>query len=182
MPPIVALALGLGLAYYAFQTDKKRGVVVSKALFWPCLWYMVAASRPVGVWFEIWGLPLPGSFGDASDGSIIDRAFYGALTLIGLNILAKRHFQWGEFLRRNHWLVVFFIFLGVSIVWSQYPLVSFKRYVKVFGSLVMACVVLTELNPLEAFCTVIRRCLYIHLPMSIVCTRYYRHIGVMFDW
>jgi O-antigen ligase len=30
--------------------------------------------------------------------------------------------------------------------------------------------------------TVLRRCLYIHLPMSIICTRYFREIGVAFDW
>jgi O-antigen ligase len=46
----------------------------------------------------------------------------------------------------------------------------------------MALVVLTESDPLEAMLTVIRRCLYIHLPMSIICTRYYREIGVSFDW
>jgi len=182
MPPQLALLVGTALAVYAFRTDKKRGLVASKDLFWACLWYVVAASRPVGVWFSIWGIPLPGSYGDATDGSLIDRVFYGALIVIGLKILAKRQFRWGELFQRNPWWTAFLVFLAVSIVWSQYLFVSFKRYVKVVGALVMACVVLSESQPLQAFCTVIRRRLYIHLPMSLVCTRYYRDIGVSFDW
>jgi exopolysaccharide production protein ExoQ len=43
-------------------------------------------------------------------------------------------------------------------------------------------VVLTDERPFEAVLTILRRCLYIHLPMSIVCIKYYRYIGVSFDW
>lgn len=35
---------------------------------------------------------------------------------------------------------------------------------------------------MESMLTVLRRCLYIHLPMSLICTRYYRYIGVSHDY
>lgn len=180
MPPQLALLIATAFVFFAFRSDKKRGVAVSKELFWPCLWYLVVASRPVGVWLDIWGIHFGSE--ETGDGSLIDRSFYAVLTVIGLKVLSGRKFDWGATLRRNRWLTAFFIFMAISILWSQYPYISFKRYIKVIGSLVMACVVLTEKNPLEAFGTVLRRCLYVHLPMSIVCTRYYREIGVSYDW
>jgi exopolysaccharide production protein ExoQ len=67
-------------------------------------------------------------------------------------------------------------------LWSEYSYVSFKRYIKILGSIVMALVVLTNERPLEAVFAVLRRCLFVHLPMSIICVRYFRHIGINFDW
>ena len=181
MPPLVALVVGAALVFYAFRSDRKRDLGDTGGLFWPTLWYLVVASRPIGVWLNIWGVPI--SFGgDAVDGSPIDRLFYGALTIIGLLILARRRFDWGLAFRQNGWLTALLVFMGLSIVWSQYPYISFKRYIKILGSVVMALVVLTHENPLDSIRTVLRRGLYVHLPMSIICTRYFRQIGVSFDW
>ena len=182
MPPKLALLFGAVLVFFAFRSDRKRADRVSKALFWPSLWYVVVASRPIGVWFEIWGVPLPTGGSDPTEGSLIDRLFFGLLTVIGIWVLSRRRFDWGATFRRNPWITALLTFMAMSILWSQYPYVSFKRYIKVLGSVVMACVVLTEPDPLGAFTTVLRRCLYVHLPMSIICTRYFRGIGVSFDW
>ena len=120
--------------------------------------------------------------GDATDGSLVDRLFFGVLTGVGLWILSRRRFDWGIALRMNPWLTAIIAFMALSILWSQFPFVSFKRFVKMIGSVVMAMVVLTEENPREAFLTVIRRCFYVHLPMSIICIKYFRDIGVEWGW
>jgi len=182
MPPEMALLLGVGLIYFAFRTDKQRHGPAPKALIWPTLWYLVTSSHPFGYWMQLWNIPLPGGSGDPTDGSVIDRFFYGVLTGIGLWILSRRNFDWKAMLRANPWLTAFMGLMLVSVLWSHYPYVSFKRFIKVIGSVVMACVVLTEPDPFAAFCTVLRRGLYIHLPMSIICVKYYRDIGVGFDW
>ena len=155
---------------------------MSKGLFWPSLWYLVVATRPVGYWLALWGVPLPGGSDDPTDGSLIDRSFYLVLTIIGLWILSRRRFDWATAFRRNQWLTVLLVFMAISILWSQYPYVSFKRFIKVIGSIVMALVVLSDEQPLTATFSVLRRCLYIHLPMSILCTRYFRDIGVSYSW
>src|SRR5260221_14539687 len=181
MPPKLALLIATVFVVFAFRHDRKHAAPVSKALFWPSLWYLVVASRPFGAWLLMWGIPLPGG-SDATDGSFADRWFFLVLTIIGCWILSRRRFDWGDALRRNPWLAVFLTFMAFSILWSDYPFVSFKRFVKIIGSVVMAMVVLTEENPRAAFLTVLRRCLYIHLPMSIICVKYFRDIGVAWDW
>jgi exopolysaccharide production protein ExoQ len=182
MPPHLALLLAAAFVLYTLVSDKKRSGVASRALILPSLWYMVVASRPVGVWFTIWGIPIPGGSSDPTEGSGIERLFYAGMLVLGLRVLAKRPFQWGDTFRRNPWLTTLIAFMGASILWSSYPYVSLKRYVKIIGSIVMAMVILTDDRPFEAVLTVLRRCLYVHLPMSIICTRYFREIGVSFDW
>ncbi len=184
MPPLLALLLGLVFVGLAFRSDRSRSPGTSIDLLWPLLWYLVAATRPLGVWFYIWGIPVPGADvgADAADGSAIDRNFLILLTLIGLRILMRRNFDWGGTFRRNPWVTTFLVFMACSIIWSHYPYVSLKRYIKILGSIIMALVVLTDERPAEAFRTILRRGLYIHLPMSILCTRYFREIGVSFDW
>ncbi len=182
MPPTLALLIGVVFILFAFRVYPKQGFTASGALFWPTLWYLVVATRPVGFWLDLWGIPLPGDSGDPTDGSSIERYFFLSLTLIGFWILSRRRFDWGMALRLNPWLTALLLFMAASIIWSQYPFVSFKRYIKVLGSIVMALVVLTEEHPLESMLTVLRRCLYIHLPMSLICTRYFRDIGVSFDY
>lgn len=182
MPPRLAFFACAILVGYFFYYDRKRKAWGGKDLIWPTIWYLIVASRPFGVWLAMWGVPLPGGSGDAAEGSLIDRLFFSVLTVMGLRVLMRRQFDWGGTLRRNPWITVFVIFMAVSILWSQFPFVSFKRYIKIVGSIVMAMVVLTDENPLEACLTVIRRCLYIHLPFSIICVKYFRDIGVDFDW
>lgn len=182
MPPRLALFFGAVFVYFAFRSDRKRGLPSPSGIFWPTLWYMTVSSRMVGVWLQTWGVPLPGTGSGAADGSYVDASFFLILTIIGLRILAQRRFQWGATLRANPWLAAMFIFMALSIVWSEYPFVSFKRYIKVVGSVAMAFVVLSNAQPLESFRTLLRRCLYVHLPMSIICIKYFREIGVAFDW
>jgi len=181
MPPKLALLVGAIFVFFAFRSDRKRDIGDTNGLFWPTIWYLVVASRPIGVWFYLWGVPLAGG-GDVTEGSSIDRFFFGGLTLIGLWILSQRRFNWMAAFRRNPWLTALLVFMALSILWSGYPYISFKRYIKVVGSVVMALVILTNERPFEALLTVLRRCLYVHLPMSIICTRYFREIGVSFDW
>jgi exopolysaccharide production protein ExoQ len=182
MPPNLALLIGATFVFFAFRSDRKRDCGDTKGLFWPFLWYLVVASRPLGYWLNLWGVPLPGGSTDATEGSVVDRFFFLTLTVIGLRTLSQRRFDWGATIRQNPWLVALLALMALSILWSDYPYVSFKRYIKVFGSIVMAMVVLSHPDPLSGFTTILRRCLYIHLPMSIICTRYYRDIGVSFDW
>jgi len=182
MPPNLALLIGAVFVFFAFRSDRKRDIGDTNGLFWPTLWYLVVATHPLGFWLQLWGFPLPGGSDDPTEGSVIDRFFFLTLTIIGIRILSRRHFEWGATIRRNPWLVALLAFMALSILWSQFSFVSFKRYIKVIGSVVMALVILTQSDPLRAFGTVLRRSLYIHLPMSIICTRYFRDIGVSFDW
>ncbi len=180
MPP--KLALLIGLAFVAWMLYRDRGQPVSRALLFPFLWYLSAATRPVGVWFDLWGLPFASGAGLSEDGSPVDRMFYLSLTLAGVYILARRTIDWGRVFRGNGAIFLLLAIMGASTLWSDYPDVTLKRFIKIVGSVIMALVVLTEQDPRAAFTTLIRRCAYIALPMSIVMIRYFREAGLSWDW
>ena len=181
MPPKLVLFACVLFIVFVFWVERRRNAQVSSALFWPLLWYLVAASRPVGAWLLIWGVPLPGSV-DPTEGSIVDRWFYSILGLIGILILARRRCNWAAILKENAWLLTLFGFMAMSILWSDYPLVSLRRDVKSLCAAVMVLVVLTEPKPLEAITAVLRRGAYFLIPLSIVTIRYFRDIGISWDW
>ena len=77
---------------------------------------------------------------------------------------------------------MFLTFMLASVMWSDYSSVSFKRYIKIIGSVTMALVVLTERDPFAAFTTLIRRAAIFHLPFSLLFIRYYRELGISWSW
>src|SRR5580658_8688958 len=109
MDPLLAIALGVALILASFHQDKVRNGPASKALIWPGLWYIITASRSVSFWLYTLGLPVPGGSGDPTEGSEMERYFYGVLTLIGLWILRRRGFRWGDALRLNPWATALMI-------------------------------------------------------------------------
>lgn len=179
MPPILALILCCLLILYAFQLDFKRKSEVTNALWIPLLWMMIAGSRFVSQWIEIGSGSL--STSELEEGSPLDRIVFGVLLLLGLFVLIQRKNRTSELLRQNKWLVIWFIYCGVSIGWSEFPDIAFKRYVKGIGTVIMVLVVLTEPNPMKSLKTMVRRCGYVLLPLSLLFIKYYRDIGVGYD-
>jgi O-antigen ligase len=59
--------------------------------------------------------------------------------------------------------------------------VAFKRWIKVLGHPIMALIVLTEPNPVEALTTLMKRCAYVIVPVSILFLKYYPEWGRGFD-
>jgi len=96
-------------------------------------------------------------------------------------ILATRKIDWARFCDDNKWLLMLFLYMGVSILWSDYAVVSLKRWIKTTGDLVMVLIILTDRDYLAALSCVLRRCFYIHIPLSIILIKYYRTIGVAWD-
>ncbi len=68
--------------------------------------------------------------------------------------------------------------MGLSILWSDFIDVSFKRWTRTMGDFIMVLVVLTEPAPFEALKSLIRRCAYVLLPLSVLFIKYFRDIGV----
>jgi O-antigen ligase len=68
----------------------------------------------------------------------------------------------------------------VSILWSDFPYVSLKRWVKTAGTAIMALVVLSEAEPYDAMLAVLRRTVYCVISFSILLAKYYPSLGVSF--
>ena len=115
------------------------------------------------------------------EGSPLDAWFYFALIMAGFYVLNKRQISLSEIVRNNHWLIDFFLYCFISIVWSDFPFVAFKRWIKVLGHPIMALIVLTEPDPQEALIRLMKRCAYVVVPVSILLIKYYPELGRVFD-
>ena len=89
----------------------------------------------------------------------------------------SRSFDWSTFFARNLPLLVFISFALLSVVWSDFPLITFKRWFRDLGAYLMILVVLSDPRPLEAIRTVLRRLGYLLVPLSILLIKYYSDIG-----
>jgi O-antigen ligase len=154
--------------------DAKSRPSVSSASWLVLMWAIIVGSRPVSMWFGSGVSANPEAY---LEGSPTDRAAYLALILAGLTVLLLRRASLVAAIRRNPWIVVFYGYCAVSILWSDYPFVAFKRWFKDFGTLVMTLVLLTEREPVEAIKAVFVRCAYILVPASVMFIKYYPDVG-----
>jgi exopolysaccharide production protein ExoQ len=100
----------------------------------------------------------------------------------GLVVLARRKLDWASIFNKNSAIVILFVYFGLSIIWSPFLDVSLKRWIRSLGDLIMVLVVLTESDPLEATSKLIRRCAFVLLPLSVLLIKYFRELGVSYDY
>jgi len=111
------------------------------------------------------------------DGSPIDRYVFMGLLAAGLLVLVGRSVQVGRLLRKNGLILLFFSFCVLSALWSDYPDVTFKRWIKGIGDFVMVLLVLTELAPGVAVKRLLARVGFVLIPLSILFIKYYPQLG-----
>src|SRR5438874_1159403 len=99
----------------------------------------------------------------------------------GFCVLNKRQVRLSEIVRNNGWLIAFLIYCFISIAWSDYPFIAFKRWIKILGHPIMALIVLTEPDPEEGLRRLMKRCAYVVVPVSILWIKYYPPLGRVFD-
>jgi exopolysaccharide production protein ExoQ len=147
----------------------------------PYIWLFIVSTRSLSSW-----LSLAGQDGTVVDpdlsGSPVDSALLTLLIVLGLFVLGTRAEQTKRILGRNKWLIALFIYMTLSILWSNFPVISFRRSVRSMGTLVMVLVVLTEHNPLGAIRALLRRLYMVHIPLSILAIKYFRNIGTSYNW
>ena len=172
MPPKIALVAYIILLIGILKIERKQNSSPSFFLWIPTIYIMILASRPVGRWLNPYSIR-----GTVAEGSVYDRIILNSLIIIGLMVLKSRNFMWGQFFKKNRCLMLLYAFLGASILWSDYPFNSFKRWFKIFGIIIMALMVLSEKKPLKALESMLRRCAYVLIPLSIVLIKYFPQYG-----
>jgi hypothetical protein len=119
------------------------------------------------------------------EGNPLDRLVYSGLLAVGLLVLVRRRRPVGKLLLANAPVLCFFLYCAVSILWSDYPAVAFKRWHKALGDLVMVLVVLSDRNPSAAVKRLLSRTTYLLIPLSILFIKYYPNFGRVYgrwDW
>ena len=180
MPPPLAAFLTVGFIVFLFRRDIREKPDVSGALWLPLIWLIQICSRAVSQWLNIFGLHVSGAV-SVEEGSPLDAWFYFVLIAVGFFILSKRQVRLSEVVQNNGWIIAFLLYCLISIIWSDFPLVAFKRWIKILGHPIMALIVLTEPDPEEALTRLMKRCAYVIVPVSILFIKYYPQWGVSYD-
>jgi exopolysaccharide production protein ExoQ len=167
---VVYALLILGL----FWLDRGQKARTSVALWIPLVWVSLACSRSLGQWM---GLPPIDQSEQVLQGNPIDRWVYTGLLAVGLIVLVSRRRQVGKLLRANAPIILFFLYCAVSLLWSDYPDVAFKRWNKALGDLVMVLVILSDREPSAALKRLLARTTYVLIPLSILFIKYYPSLG-----
>src|SRR5260370_36837140 len=111
----IACAVGIGLL---FRLNREGEVPTSKVLWIPTFWLFIASSRNIGEWLHY----DPGGQSDRYlEGNPLDRAFLSIILALGLIVLISRGRQVGALLRSNTPILMYFLYCGISIIWSDFP-------------------------------------------------------------
>jgi O-antigen ligase len=99
------------------------------------------------------------------------------LIALAMVVLWRRRQATVDILRRNAPIILFLLYCLLSVSWAEFPLVSFKRWVRGAGDVMMILVILTDKDPKTALKAVITRIGFLLVPLSILFIRFYPELG-----
>ena len=127
---------------------------------------------------SLWLQSTPSNSLDQSlEGSPLDRNVYLGLLVAGLVVVLGRRRAVGRVLGANPAILVFLFYCAISILWSDYPDVAFKRWIKLVSDLTMVAIVLTDPDPSGAIKKLLARVGFILIPLSILLIKYYPYMA-----
>jgi exopolysaccharide production protein ExoQ len=178
MPPAIAFIIYTIGILGLFYLDRHKDTRVSRALWIPAAWLFLISSRPVSLWLgmapNLQGVNASEAY---LEGSPIDRIVFIFLLLAALGVLLARSARVGPLLRKNVLVLLFFSLCAVSTIWSDFPFVAFKRFIKAIGDLTMVLIILTESDPWAALKRLFTRLGFLLFPLSVLFIKYYPAIG-----
>jgi exopolysaccharide production protein ExoQ len=178
MPSELFLCLTVAFILLLFWQESRQRKKVSCALWIPLIWLLITGSRFVSAWF---GLNPASAAAAIEDASPIDAAVFLCLILAGIYVLRKRHVTLSKFVRSNRWLAIFLLYCLISVLWSEFPLIAFKRWIKVLGHVIIVLIVLTDPDPLQAIRILLKRVAFVLAPLSVLLINCYPQWGQALD-
>jgi O-antigen ligase len=159
------------LLLFWLNREKTR---TSAALWIPTFWLFIGTSRNIAEWFNYSG----NSQGDRYlEGNPLDRAILSTVIALGIIVLITRGRIVVNLLRANLPILIYFIYCGTSALWSDYPDVSFKRWFRAVGDIVMILIVLSDPDWILALKRLLSRVGILVIPLSVLFIRYFPELG-----
>jgi len=175
MVPLVALSLCIGFVAFLLIMDRRKKGNGSFSRWLVVAYVAIIATRAVSSWFHL-GIEIV-TPDDYLEGSPFDRNIFIGFLVLGVLALSRRNVHWEWVTANNRMIMLFFLYAALSMVWSDYPIVSFKRWVKSMGLVVMVMLLLTEEDPVESLRWVFRKTAILLIPVSIVLIKYFPEFG-----
>ena len=181
MSSIYLVAVVVFFALFLRQ-DQREWPRFSMVLWIPLLWLVTSTTRLIQILFPSGyysvgpGVP---SIEKAMEGNPASRMIFIVLIAAAVVVLFKRRSALSAFLRANRGILILYAYMLLSVAWSLYPGISFRRYIKMVGFLLMAILVASEEDHHKALEHVFRRYIAVCLMLSFFFIRTNRSIGYM---
>lgn len=174
---LLSLLLCFALIVFLYIRDMKQKTHFSQAFWVSLIWVLIVYSRSVSGWLNPAYSPRLESSISMDEGNSLERSIAIIFFVIGLIILWTRKINWPKIIHDNGWLIWLYYYCSISILWSDQLFISFKRLIRDLVNVVMVLVILTDTDPIEALKAIIRRCMYVLVPLSIVLIKYFPEYG-----
>lgn len=132
---------------------------------------MRCASRNVGIWLA------GGGDAESTEGSNVDGYMLLTFVVMAWYALSRHWAQTKVILTQNKSVVALFIFMAISITWSEIPFDSTKRWIRASGDLAMALILATQPDPFAALKLIFRRAFILLIPLSIILSKFFPNLG-----
>jgi len=179
MGRIIATVFFILLILQLYRMTRDEGVRTSKALWLPTFWFFIGLTRNVSDWLHL-SASNGSESGQYMEGSPLDRAILTLFLALGVMVVLGRTGKVGAILRANFPILLYFSYCLVSILWSDYPDIAFKRWFRALGDVVMVLIVLTDPDWVAAVRRVLTRLGNVLVPLSILFSRWYPQYGRQF--
>ena len=178
MSPSLALVVWFLLLVALLRFESTLQPKPSPAMWLAVLWIFIVASRQPSQWLD-------GGRGiDAAsleEGNALDRTAYLFMTLGALVILVRRTFEWRRYFTSNPTLTLFMAYCLLSVAWSDFPFIAFKRWFRDLGPYLAILVALSDPRVADGGVALLRRVLFLAIPLSIVMNKYYDYLAKEYD-
>jgi exopolysaccharide production protein ExoQ len=181
-PPLAALIFFAGMVgLYVIDRDEESRCSI--AIWLPIAWLFIGASRSFSEWLAggNGGQMYTTSAGQYLEGSPLDAVILAILLAMALAVLVSRIRTSNAFLKENAPLLLFLMYCLLSVLWSDFPLIAFKRWTKMLGNISMVLIVLTDKNPSAALKRFLSTTGFILIPLSILLIKYFPDYGRAYD-
>lgn len=178
MPPLIAAVIYCAGIVVLFRLERGGTAKVSRVLWLPTISLVVDGSRPISLWL---GMQSNGGSRVLAEASPLDVILALVLMVAGLAILYRRLAAVFLLMRRNAAIILFVVYCGVSVSWSDDPGTAFKRFIRFLGTFVTVLLILTDKDPWRAIRWVLTRMGLIIIPVSILLIKYFPGVSTYFD-
>lgn len=116
-------------------------------------------------------LPFQDDYTDVEDiatGSLFRQLLYSSLYVVSFfSLLPKKNIVI-EFFKKEKFLALFLVWSFVSVFWSDFPIISFKRWLQILGSVVVFLSALLNLNSVDKALQYLKAITLIYLPLCFL--------------
>ncbi len=172
---LVALFACFFVIIIFLKLDQKEWPGFSYRLWIPLLWLLFTSTRIISILFPV--KSNQEIISQYLEGNVYNRIIFSLLIIIALAVLWKNKYIFDIKEKINLWMIILYLFALLSMIWAVYPLVSFKRWIIIFGHLLMVYLVVNHEDNLRAFEHLLRRYFFIITSLSLLLVKFFKNLG-----